>query len=308
MAFLFKYLMYSISAIHVEPTNICTLKCAGCARTRFIEQWPRHWHNHSLDISDLLNFLDINLQGIDVNFCGNYGDPIYHPEFINMVAEVKRHGAKIAITTNGSYKKNHWWQELCGHLDAHDKVIFSIDGLPGSFTQYRENADWSSIESGIKVCASSPAVTVWKFIPFSFNQKDIAQARDLALSLNMTEFLIDPSDRFDEKTTHLVPEQSLVGPRKKPQDQFKQHSTLMVEPKCHSGREHFVSATGHYSPCCFVADHRFYYQTQFGRDKKMYDIRDNRLSALLQTSRVVDFFQNLVQNPPKVCQYSCPKI
>jgi MoaA/NifB/PqqE/SkfB family radical SAM enzyme len=308
MAFLFKYIMPAISAINVEPTNICTLKCAGCARTRFIQQWPRHWQNHNLDSADLLRFLDIDLQSISVNFGGNYGDPIYHPDFIGMISEIKQRGARVSITTNGSHKKIDWWQELCDLLDSDDQIRFSIDGLPDSFTQYRENGDWESIESAIKTCTANPVTTVWKFIPFSFNLNEIDQAHELSRSLGMTDFLIDPSDRFDEKTSHLVPVHAMIGPRKQSQDQFKQNSTLAVDPKCHTGREHFISATGHYSPCCFVSDHRFYYKTQFGSHKEMYQIKNKQLSTLLQTPQVVDFFQNLDQNPPGVCQFNCPKI
>lgn len=307
MAFLFKYLMQAVSGIHIEPTNICTLKCAACARTQFIEQWPDHWKNQSLDLADLLSFLDIGLQGISVHFCGNYGDPIYHPDFIQMVAQVKKQGAKISITTNGSYKKDQWWQDLCDYLDAEDQIRFSIDGLPESFVQYRENGDWPSIESAIKICARSPVATTWKFIPFAYNQTEIDTARELARSLDMTDFVIDPSDRFDEKTAHLVPDQSLIGSRKQFQDQFRQRMPVPIDPKCRRGREHFISATGHYSPCCFIADHRFYYKSQFGRNKDLYDIKNNRLSTLLQSSHVLDFFQNLDQASLGACQFNCPK-
>lgn len=307
MAFLFKYQMHTISGIHVEPTNICTLKCCACARTRFIEQWPRHWRNHNLDTTDLLQFLDINLNNVLINFCGNYGDPIYHPDFIHMTTQIKKRGARISITTNGSYKKPDWWKELCQNLDHDDQIRFSIDGLPENFTQYRENADWQSIELGIRICASSSVRTIWKFIPFAFNQTDIEKARLLALELGMTEFLMDASDRFDEKTTHLVPVQSLIGSRLQAQNRFKKQLSVAVNPKCRNGREHFITATGHYSPCCFVADHRFYYKTQFGQNKQTYDIKTTRLSDLLKTPDVQDFYHQIDNEPPGVCQFNCPK-
>lgn len=300
--------MQPISAIHVEPTNICTLKCAGCARTRFIEQWPQHWQNHNLNPVDLFQFLDVNLQDVLINFCGNYGDPIYHPDLIDMVSQCKKQGASVSITTNGSYKKPEWWQDLCCHLDANDQIKFSIDGLPSTFTQYRENGDWSSIEAAIGICTTSPVKTIWKFIPFEYNQTEIEQARLLSRSLGMTDFVVYASDRFDEKTMHLMPMQELIGARKSHQDRVKNNKIVAIDPKCKRGREHFVTATGHYSPCCFIADHRFYYKTQFGRNKEVYDIRSNRLSTLLKTAPVVDFFQSLHHEPPAVCQFNCPKI
>ena len=84
-----------ITGFHIEPTNICTLKCEGCARTRFIDQWPQHWHNHSLDIDQLLNFLDVDLSTKTIKLCGNYGDPIYHPDFINFVKKNQRNWSNV---------------------------------------------------------------------------------------------------------------------------------------------------------------------------------------------------------------------
>ena len=92
---------------HIEPTNICTLKCSECSRTKFLNQWPEHWKNHSLDIDQLLNFLDIDLINVPILLCGNYGDPIYHPKFIDFVTNLKQKGAILSMVTNGSYKKRN---------------------------------------------------------------------------------------------------------------------------------------------------------------------------------------------------------
>lgn len=127
-----------IAGFHIEPTNICTLKCSGCARTRFIDQWPQHWHNHSLDVNHLLQFLDIDLSDKTINLCGNYGDPIYHPDFINFVKQLKETGVTLSITTNGSYKTKDWWQQLTELLTCKDNITFSVDGIPENFTQYRK--------------------------------------------------------------------------------------------------------------------------------------------------------------------------
>lgn len=300
--------MIPVKGFHIEPTNICTLKCAGCARTRFIQQWPAHWQNHNLDISDLLHFLDIDLKGIEVRFCGTYGDPIYHPDFIDMVSEIKKLGAKVSITTNGSHKKQHWWEDLCNKLTPDDRIQFSIDGLPDTFTQYRQNADWDSILVGIETCVKNNVATTWKFIPFRFNESQIQEARSLAAKLNMKDFLLDPSDRYDEKTYELQPVAvELLGKRKSDQTMFDQKQYRLVDAKCYQGREHFISSSGHYIPCCYAADHRFYYKTPFGKRKPMYDIRSTKFSQLVQRSDVVEFYRDIVQTPPKVCQFNCPK-
>jgi organic radical activating enzyme len=295
----------SLRGIHIEPTNICTLKCPGCARTRFIDQWPQHWRNHSLDIDQVLRFLDLDLTGRLVSLCGNYGDPIYHPEFIEFIRQLKQRGAVIFIGTNGSYKKQDWWEELVDNLDSADGIMFSVDGTPENFTEYRINADWESIRVGMDVVARAKCHSVWKYIPFAFNQNNIESVKKLSEEIGIKEFQVEFSDRFDEQTQYLIPDVKLTGLRYQPQVQWHANNNLTVDPKCQNNQEHFITADGYYSPCCFIADHRFYYKTIFGKNKPKYNIQDHTLSEILQQESTVKFYQNLDQHT--VCQYACPK-
>lgn len=296
-----------ISGLHIEPTNICTLKCPGCSRTQFINQWPQHWKNHNLDLTALTNFLDIDLEGVVVKLCGNYGDPIYYPELLELVQWLKIKKTKIAITTNGSYKKQDWWQQLADLLDENDVVRFSIDGNPDNFVTYRENADWMSIKEGIEVISKSRCHTIWKYIPFSFNQDNIDEVKTLSQQLGIKQFHVEYSDRFDQNTQHLIPTKNLLGQRYDSQVQWKTDSSTstVVDPKCASGAEHFITAEGFYTPCCYLADHRFYYKTPFGKQKTQYSILDHTMSEILNLETTIKFYQNLQQQPG--CQFNCPK-
>jgi hypothetical protein len=295
-----------IAGFHIEPTNICTLKCSGCARTRFIDQWPQHWHNHSLDVNHLLQFLDIDLSDKTINLCGNYGDPIYHPDFINFVKQLKETGVTLSITTNGSYKTKDWWQQLTELLTCKDNITFSVDGIPENFTQYRKNANWESIQIGMQTSVASQCKTTWSYIPFLFNENTIAQAKDLSLQLGIDDFVIRPSDRFDEKTIGLMPSAvGLVGEKFDSQQIWKKTKSVAgITPKCNNNNQHFITAEGFYSPCCYLADHRFYYKNQFGKNKSEYDIRNTTLSAILKKSSVIDFYHTLDQHSG--CQFNCP--
>jgi len=123
----------------------------------------------------------------------------------------------------------------------------------------------------------------------------------------MDYFDISPSDRFDQQTEHLRPTTNLVGVRYHKQQQWKKHNELIaVAPKCASGREHFITADGHYSPCCYVADHRFYYKTDFGKNKNRYSITNTSLTGILGQPTVIDFYQSL--DSVSACQFNCPKI
>jgi organic radical activating enzyme len=293
-----------VKGIHLEPTSICTLKCPGCARTRFINQWPKHWKNHSLDRSVLMQFLDLDLTDVEINMCGNYGDPIYHPDLTGMIQDFKARGATISITTNGSHRKRSWWQEIVKELSAQDCVTFSVDGIPENFTQYRINGDWKTIQEAIETCVAAPCRTAWKYIPFSFNEDHIEQAKKLSNNLGIDSFWIVNSDRFDEITMYLKPVKNQIGARWQNQQNWKQSQiTKKLNPKCHNEQSHYISADGYYMPCCYVGDHRFYHKTEFGKNKKQYAIGDNTLSKILEKSTVVGFYDNLIEQ--SACQYNC---
>jgi hypothetical protein len=253
-----------------------------------------------------MRFLDIDLTGFKILLCGNYGDPIYHPEFIEFVTKLKQRGSVISINTNGSYRTKEWWKALTSVLTSVDCITFSVDGMPTNFTQYRINADWNTIKQGMEISAESNCRTQWKYIPFSFNSTDIESAEQFSQQMGIDQFFVEPSDRFDEKTEFLKPSNTLLGSRYNAQVLWKstRSNFSKISPKCSIGNHHFITADGFYSPCCFLADHRFYYKTQFGKQKKHYSIQQRTLSQILQEPTVVEFYQNLDQQPG--CQYNCP--
>lgn len=297
-----------IKRFHVEPTNICTLKCAACARTKFINQWPQHWRNHSLDVEHLLKFLDINLDDKAMLLCGNYGDPIYHPDFINFVKRLKENNVTLSIVTNGSYKTQTWWEELTKILTKKDEITFSIDGIPDNFKQYRQNANWESIETALTVVGKSDVASEWKYIPFKFNENNIDQAKELSLKFGIDTFVVDPSDRYDDSTIDLMPTKiAFIGSRyASSQSRKKDNNVTEISPKCHDNQQYFISAEGFYAPCPFLADHRFYYKNQFGKNKNEYNIRNTTISEILSRPAVVEFSNTLASHSG--CRHNCSKI
>ena len=297
-------MLNNIVGFHIEPTNICTLKCAGCARTRFIDQWPQHWRNHSLDINQLHEFIDIDLKDKHIVLCGNYGDPIYHPDFHQLISSFKQRHARLTIITNGSYKSADWWQTTVEILDQKDGVVFSVDGLPENFKQYRVNADWDSIYQAMQTCVKAVCQTTWKYIPFNFNEEHIDTARLLCKKIGIDNFQIDHSDRFDQTTEKYKPTVDKLGFRYQSQQQWKQNNIPAVAPQCNDNKSHYISADGFYSSCCYVADHRFYYKTEFGKNKKNYSISNQTLTQILTRPALVEFYDSLTNQA--VCQYNCP--
>ena len=296
-----------LKGFHIELTNICTLKCAGCARTQFIDRFPQHWKNHSVNCDELLNFLDIDLTDTPISLCGHTGDSIYHPEFHNIIEALKSRGAILHVVTNGSYKTKIWWEKTVSLLDARDTVTFSVDGLPENFTEYRVNADWKSIEIGMHVVAQSSCNSEWSYIPFNYNENNIQEAEELCQQIGIKKFVVNKSDRWDEYTNHLKPNDNKIGARQESRQEWKETETVLkIDPKCNSGESHFITADGHYTPCCFISDFRFYYKTPFGKNKAQYSIADTTISTVLANNTTQDFYRNLKNH--SVCQFNCPRV
>ena len=294
-----------LTGFHIEPTNICTLKCPRCARTKFIEQFPRAWRNHQLSVSALDRFMDIDLAGKEFDLCGNTGDPIYYDQLFELIQWIHDRGARVHITTNGSYRTEKWWATLAMLLTEKDSVAFSVDGLPGNFTQYRVNADWPSIELGMLAMRNSPATTQWKYIPFAFNEHNIEQARALSVELGIDQFIVTPSDRWDEEDP-LRPT-TYIGAREQPITLWHKQSNIEIDPLCKKvHNQHYISAEGFYMPCCYVGDYRFYYKSEFHKNKSQYDISKNTISEILTTTQ--NFYNSIEQTAPSYCTYNCPRL
>jgi len=297
-----------LQGLHIEPTNMCTLKCPRCARTKFIEQFPKKWTNKNLNLHHLKTFLDIDLSGKNIDLCGNFGDPIYYENLFELIRYLKARDSRISLSTNGSYKTYEWWEELVSLLNSNDQIIFAIDGTPKNFTQYRINGDWESIEKGITIAAKSSVKTTWKYIPFSFNENDIIQVEKLSQELGIDEFLVLPSDRWDGKDDYLIPKTYNATDRTSSIVSWKTEFNRNIDilPKCKiSNSRHYISAEGFYMPCCFVGDHRFYYKSDFYKNRNQFDISKTTITQVLD--RLKDFYSTLEDAKLNYCTFNCPK-
>jgi len=297
-----------VSGFHLELTNKCVLKCSACARTTFINKFGiKNWQNNDIDLDNLKKFLDIDLTDLRFNLCGNLGDPIYYDQLFDLLRWLKSKSAFVKLTTNGSYKNREWWEELVSILDSRDTIVFSVDGTPENFINYRVNANWKSIEVGMRVAANSQVNTVWKYIPFSFNEHTIEQAKTLADELGINSFLVDPSDRWQQNDPLKPANKDFNGIRTHAIINWKKGTNdLDIDPKCINRQDqHYIAATGHYMPCCFVGDWRFYYSSEFYKNQKEFDISTTTVSKILNTT---EFYSTLLEKKPKYCTFNCPKI
>ena len=298
----------TIKGLHLELTNICTLKCPRCSRTTFLETFKnKNWINKQINLQDLQNFIDIDIHGKLFNLCGNDGDPIYYDQLFELVRWVKSNNGLIQISTNGSYKTQDWWSELAGLLTADDKIIFAIDGMPNNFTQYRINADWESMLVGIETMVASEAKVEWQYIPFSYNIDSIEPARQLSQELGFDFFNVLYSDRWESDNDPFKPAIDEQGPRYEKIVDWRQGKNVEIDPQCKTTHaDHFITADGYYTPCCYSANYKFFYSSDFYKNRKDYKISTTTLTTVL--SKLADFYNTIETVKPKFCSFNCPRL
>lgn len=298
-----------VTSFNVEPTNKCVLKCSACDRTLRPEAVEK------LEDIDTLVFGKVlfdDLSGVDLtefkfDFCGIYGDSIYHKKLFVILELIKKRGAKITLETNGSYKDAEWWQTLFTILDERDEITFSVDGLEDTNHIYRENSDWPSIYRGMQIATKSKVTTIWKFIVFKHNQHQIEKAKTLAKKLGFDKFLIRNSGRFTENDP-LRPDEQHVGLQQDHREYVLSGKPYKIVPRCtrmpNERKNLGFTYQGYIIPCLtFHSVHNEWFEEHKDRidvkKRNILDILNDKLWHDLQ--RLWD----VPEKAPKICSLYC---
>jgi MoaA/NifB/PqqE/SkfB family radical SAM enzyme len=190
--------MRIINPLEIELTTKCTLGCPACPRNDPREK-KEDWDVGHLDTNIIKSFADTSAER-NYLFVGCYGDPIYHPDFIDIMRYYTDRNKRVTIHTNGSFKTKKWWDELAS-INWSSKQIFnfSVDGLEDTNHLYRIRANWKSIMRGMEIMGSLPKerkpALIWKYLVFPYNEHQVPEARQLALDLGIDQFHPVTSER-----------------------------------------------------------------------------------------------------------------
>lgn len=182
--------MYS-EKVHFELTRRCLLECPKCPRTDL---------KGNMQITDLP--VDIVKSVIQTGkykkalLSGNLGDPLYHPQLIDIIKFFNEQRVFFIMATNGSGKKLDWWKNFYNSY-TDGKIVFGVDGLKDTAHLYRKNINFDDSMSAMKLGAQMGKQIVWQFIPFSFNEHQVEAAQALADTHGIT-FKLRLSDRWND--------------------------------------------------------------------------------------------------------------
>jgi len=279
----------SITEYQVELTSYCNAACPQCPR-----------NNNGTGVNPYMPVCHLSRETIDrtfdtelcgrlrqMFFCGSYGDPIMHPEFLDILRDFRRKNPTLWLYfhTNGGAHTPEYWAEIASIMAGYGQIDFGIDGLEDTLHLYRKNVKYTKVIENAQAFISAGGRAQWNFIVFKHNEHQVDQVRQLGKDLGFFNVLIRKTGRFfnhrtvDEMSSWPVGNEYTIEPPTKAEyrnqsmlflpDLKRQYKNIQeyfdtTEIKCDAliGPKVVVNAEGLVLPCNFfnhnLYDRRFY--------------------------------------------------
>lgn len=192
---------------HLDISNTCTLKCGECIRQILPGKMDKpSMGGKNLPLEDFKKIAD----ACDwLSFNGQVSDPIFNPNFIDMLrylndhTDPKWHRYNTIYTAATTKKRGRDWYKEAFEVNKDFKWFFGIDGLPHQSHQYRQGQDGVFLFEMMCIAAEMGNNTCWQYIIFNYNEDSIEDAKILADTFDLNLQLVK-SNRWDH-VPHLKP-------------------------------------------------------------------------------------------------------
>ena len=319
------YRYEQIKTIHLEITSKCNARCPMCARTVCGGKNNPFLPLVDLSLDDIQAIFPLAFinQLNRIYMCGNYGDPIVSEDTLEIFRYFREINPRIRLDmfTNGSAKKEDWWQELAGVVDL---VHFSVDGLEDTNAIYRKRTHFPTIMRNAKTYLGAGGTAVWDFIVFRHNEHQVDEAEVLAKELGFKAFNVKKTGRFFNTVQMEGKDRQAVHNRQgdieyfieKPVNEKYQNKALAKEEilmkkygsledylnqtpiKCKVAKEKslYISAEGHAFPCCWTAGQLYpwYFKE---RDSYMWKMLDELKGGIDDLDTRAKSLESIVNGP-----------
>ncbi len=321
----------SVTEYQLEITTYCNAACPQC---------PRNNNGTGINHRIPLCHLDKNVidRAFDKNlcarlkqvfFCGSYGDPIMHPDFLDILQDFRHKSPTLWLYmhTNGGAHDPDYWAKIAEIMDGYGQIDFGIDGLEDTLHLYRRNVKYSKVIENARAFISAGGRAQWNFIVFRHNQHQVAQVQQLGKELGFFNVLIRNTGRFfnhrtvEEMSAWSVQDEYVLEPPTLPK--YRNQSMMFLpdlKKQYKNIREYFdttdiccdavqgskvtINAEGLVLPCNFF-NHNLY-------DRRFYEKNvlpeANELSTVDGKNQIRTFLENHDLDKLNINQYSLQKI
>jgi MoaA/NifB/PqqE/SkfB family radical SAM enzyme len=190
----------NITEYQLEITTYCNAACPQCPRNVQGSGINPYMPLVHLDreVIDAAFSVDHCKNIRQVFFCGSYGDPIMHPDFLDILQDFRDKSPTVwlYLHTNGGARDVSWWSELAKIIGPYGKIDFGIDGLEETNHLYRRNVKFSKVIENAKAFIDGGGKAQWNYIVFRHNEHQVDDARQLSEQMGFMHFLPRKTGRF----------------------------------------------------------------------------------------------------------------
>tara|TARA_B100000965_G_scaffold71216_1_gene56203 strand:- start:3668 stop:4363 length:696 start_codon:yes stop_codon:yes gene_type:complete len=201
----------SLNTVEFSITTYCQAKCPLCARTnkKTLEKidWLPLQH---LPLDEYKNALDQTKPNKVISFCGDYGDPVMHPQVEDFLDYAVENNYRVQLHTNGGIRTKDWYEKIAKKYKNKVSVIFAIDGIDEETnSKYRVGVEFDRAWENMMTHAKhSNQMTVWNFLVFDFNYDQLDEAYKISKENNI-EFVPHMNNRTSAYYNHLIKDLTL---------------------------------------------------------------------------------------------------
>ncbi|RMF91509.1 MAG: radical SAM protein [Methanobacteriota archaeon] len=189
--------------VQFDCTNRCNLRCRHCVTDGGVERWDELTTEEASGLIETLGEMGV----FQIGFSG--GEPLMRPDIFELMAEVKRHGMKVQLTTNATLVDD----DTADRIAEFDPVTVGVSlegGTKGAYEYFRGSGNFERFLRGVKALKGQGLPVKFKGAIMRRNLGEMKAIAGLAMELGVEAvdlFLFYPQGRgaamADEKLTPL---------------------------------------------------------------------------------------------------------
>lgn len=199
-----------INEYQLEITSYCNAACPQCPRNDNGQGINRRMPLCHMDraVLDCTFTIELCSRLSQIFFCGSYGDPIMHPDFLDILRDFRRKCPTLWLYfhTNGGVHDPEYWKEVANIMAGYGQIDFGIDGLEDTLHLYRRNVKFNKVIENAGAFIRAGGRAQWNFIVFKHNEHQVEQVKTLGKDLGFFNVLIRKTGRFfNHRTVEEMP-------------------------------------------------------------------------------------------------------